>query len=164
MCRGAWRDKPVPEVVQIQEALDAEAAQVYVTWLYSRTLNVDAAISHQTDDFNLKLLQCWEVSIVFDDDIFKDVVIHTFFTEAKAMFWSKSIKFAFEDERGNDNMRNFIVRIFMTRMKEGWFKTESKKWPRTFVEALADEYLDKVLDGTYGREQFDDVKAEYLGT
>ena len=144
--------------------MDAEAVQVYITWLYSRTLNVDAAISRQTDDFNLKPRQCWQVSNVFDDDTFRDVVIYTFFTEAKAMFWSKSIKLAFEDEKGSDDMRNFIVRIFITRSEEGWFKTESKKWPKTFVEALADKYLDMVLDGTCGREEFDDVKAEYLET
>ena len=162
-CRGAWTDKPVwiLERLCLEQELDAEAVQVYLDWLYSSHLNIDTSIPRTTEAFNLVLLRCWEVSTIVEDDAFKDAAIQTFFTDAKAHFWNKSIKFAFEDGKGSDEMRNFVAEIYVSRLDEGWFNVESAKWPDAFVKTLADQCLKATIFGQK-RKSFRDIKAAYL--
>ncbi|KAL1595520.1 hypothetical protein SLS59_008156 [Nothophoma quercina] len=160
-------DRLSSEDVSIEQELDVEAVQVYIDWLYSGALRIDDSLDRNDDDFNFALLQCWEVANALQDRTFRDAVICTFFTEVKARFWSKSIKLAFEDNKGSDEMRQFVMRVFMTQMGQGSFRKWAHKWPKVFVIALADMSVEKALNGgcksAVYLEDVDDLKAEYLG-
>ena len=154
------------EEVSIEQESDVEAVQVYIDWLYSGALRIDDSRDRNDDDFNLALLQCWEVANALQNRTFRDAVICTFFTEAKATFWSKSIKLAFDGNKGSDEMQQFVMRVFMTQMGQDWFRKWAHKWPKVFVTALADMSVKKALNGgcksAIYLEDVDDLKTEYL--
>lgn len=162
MCRGEWNSNPSITHLQLQETLEADAVQTYLTWLYSSTVRISPSISRTDDTFNTALLQCWAVSTAVDDTFFRDAVVHTFFAEAQAHFWSTSIQFAFEERRGSDEMRCFVADVFLTRTHDGWFESESARWPGAFVRALADRCLECARSGRK-MGSLEDVRAAYLG-
>lgn len=59
-CRGHWTDRSRPDIerLKFEQELDGQAVQVYLSWLYSGTVNIDALVSRTTDGFNVALLQC----------------------------------------------------------------------------------------------------------
>ncbi|KAJ4341691.1 hypothetical protein N0V87_001706 [Didymella glomerata] len=162
-CRGNWTDRSRPDIerFRIEQELDGQAVQVYLDWLYSSTLHIDASVSRTEDDFNVVLLQCWEVSEAMDDEGFRDAVIQEFFNEAEAHFWARSIDYAFVDGKGSDAMRDFVMDIFLTRVSYDWFKTEGRKWPKTFVQKLADHCMKKALSGERIKS-YEEIEAVYV--
>lgn len=139
MCRAEWKNECLLKNMRLEEQLDAEAVQMYLDWLYSGSLHVPAKISRRKDTFNLTVLKCWAVASAVEDDCFKEIVITTFFKEAKAQFWEESVRWAFVDDRANAEIKGFITEVYMAHMGEGWFKKKGAKWPTEFVMALADE-------------------------
>jgi hypothetical protein len=134
MCRATWKNEPLLKYLSIDTALDASAVQVYLDYLYSGDLHISPTISRKCDPFNVTLLKCWAVAAAVSDAAFKHAVIRTFFTEAKARFWSDSVKWAFTD--------GHVMEIFMAFMKPGWFKSEAAKWDEGFVREMADRALE----------------------
>lgn len=97
-----------------------------------------------------------------DDQTFRDAVIRVFFDEAKAQFWAKSINFAFVDGRGSDAMRDFVMHIFLTRIYDDWFQIESRKWPKTFVQKLADHCMTMALSGEKIKS-YEEIETIHVG-
>ncbi|KAF3049991.1 hypothetical protein E8E11_008249 [Didymella keratinophila] len=175
MCRGRWTDRSRPDIehLKIKQELDGQAVQVYLDWLYSGTVRIDDSIPRTNDDFNVVLLQCWEVSDAMGDETFREAVIQEFFGEAEAHFWAKSIDYAFVDGKGSEATRDFVMDVFLTGVPNDWFKTESEKWPKTFAQKLADHCLKKALSGEkiktyeeietmYMKSQADEDKEEVM--
>ena len=162
-CRGNRTDRSRPDIerFRIEQELDGQAVQVYLDWLYSGTLHIDASVSRTEDYFNVVLLQCWEVSDAMDDEGFRDAVIQEFFNEAEAHFWARSIDYAFVDGKGSDAMRDFVMDIFLTQVSYDWFKTEGRKWPKTFVQKLADHCMKKALSGERIKS-YEEIEAVYV--
>jgi hypothetical protein len=140
------------------DRLDADAVHTYLDWLYTNTLRIPSTIPRNTDSFNVALLKCWAVASAVEDESFKTTVITTFFNEAKARFWSESIKWAFVDECGNDEIKQSIIEIFMMFMEPGWFKEQGAEWPDVFVREVADTALEKGK----GKKSFAVLKREWL--
>lgn len=162
LCRASWVHDPARMIRVLHEGLEAWAVQTYLEWLYTRDIRISDAIGRDTDAFNLALLQCWKVSTIMQDTTFRDALILAFFTEAQKLFWSQSIEWAFDkDEKHMEDIRDFIVEVFIMSMEPGWFKAHSDKWPKAFVQALADKSLERALAG--GKD-FDGLKAKYIGT
>jgi hypothetical protein len=161
MCRATWKNEPLVKNLNLNNnnKLDAEAVQTYLDWLYSVELRIPTHICRKTDTFNTVLLKCWAVAEAVGDDAFKSVVITTFFNEAKARLWSESIKWAFVDDHASEDIRSFVIEVFLAFMKPGWFKKEGRKWPNSFVSELAD----KILERCKGKKSYADVKREWLG-
>lgn len=162
LCRARWVHDPAHMIPVLREGLEVWAVQTYLEWLYTRDIRISDDIGRDTNAFNLALLQCWKVSTVMQDTTFRDALILAFFTEAQKLFWSQSIEWAFDkDEKNIEDIRDFIVEVFITRMEPGWFKAHSDKWPKVFVQALADKSLERALAGG---EDFDGLRAKYIGT
>jgi hypothetical protein len=157
MCRAEWKNAPLLKSVNLNEDVDAKAVQMYLDWLYSGILRIPATISRTKDTFNLALLKCWAVASAVDDESFKNVVVSTFFDEAKAQFWIDSVKWAFVDGGANDEIKTFIIEVYMAHMDKGWFQKEGGNWPMEFVMVLADN----ALDGTK-RKSYDSVQKEWM--
>lgn len=134
--------------------------QVYLDWLYSGTIHIPTTVSWYLDSSNLVMLKCWEVSTALEDTTFKNAVIYTYLTKKKAMFRVASREFVFGEEKRCHEMEDFVVDVFMARLKPGWFERESDKWPKRFVRVLADKSLEKALAGGLDVEN---LKAKYLG-
>jgi hypothetical protein len=164
MCRGQWtpRSSSNLECLRVEQELDGQAVQLYLHWLYSGTITIDASVCRTDDEFNVVLLQCWEVSDAVDDESFRDAVIRTFFNEAEAHFWSKSINFAFVGGKGSDPMREFVMDIFLTRIGNNWFETKSRRWPKTFVRKLADHCMKKALSGEKTKS-YEEIDVAHFG-
>ncbi|KAF2033321.1 hypothetical protein EK21DRAFT_58878 [Setomelanomma holmii] len=157
MCRATWKNEPLLKYLSIDASLDAEAVQAYLDYLYSGTLHIPSSISRRTDPFNVALLKCWAVASAVSDSPFKTTVINTFFTEAKARIWTDSVKWAFTDGQANEEIKDFVMEVFMAFMKPGWFKNEGAKWPQGFVRELAD----RAFVGMRGRKSYQDIKREW---
>jgi hypothetical protein len=157
MCRAPWKNEPLLKHLSFDEKLDAEAVQVYLDWVYSSMVRVPITYLRNTDTFNVMLLKCWAVASVVQDTSFRDIVIQTFFMEAGAGFWSSSVHWAFVEGNANNEIKDFVMDVFMAFIKPGWFVREGKKWPGVFVRSLAD----KMLKGTK-REAYEEVKEAWL--
>jgi hypothetical protein len=138
MCRATWLTDPSLSQLDIKSELDPEAVQAYLDWLYTSDLRIDETIPKTDDAFNLHLLKLWAVAAVVQDENFKTLVITTFFDEAKARFWTDSVKWAFVNRKGNNEIRDFIIEISLAYIEPGWFKKEGSRWPEAFVRELAD--------------------------
>jgi hypothetical protein len=158
MCRAPWKNDPVlVKYIDIPEKLDALAVQRYLDWLYSGRLTISSAVRRLTDAFNVALLKCWAVASAVGDKVFKRDVITMFFDEAEAQFWTESVSWAFDEEKdeSNEEIRAFVVEVFMVFMQPGWFKREGEKkegakWPEAFVWAVADKALEGVKMKSFG--------------
>jgi hypothetical protein len=133
MCRAPWKNGPLFKYLNVNEDLDAEAIHIYLDWMYSSMIRIPATFSGTTDAFNVILLKCWAVASAVQDNVFRDTIIHTFFIEAEARFWSSSVQWAFVEGNANAEIKDFVMEVFMAIVKPGWFKEEGKKWPSMFV-------------------------------
>jgi hypothetical protein len=158
MCRAPWKNEPLLKSLHIPESLDAQAVQGYLDWLYSGTLRVAPGISRKSDSFNVALLKCWAVAGAVQDECFRNVVVGAFFGEARARFWSDSVHWTFVEGGANEEIKGFVVEVFMAYMKPGWFGEQGNRWPEEFVRVLAD----KALEGMVGRKGYPDVKRKWL--
>jgi hypothetical protein len=138
MCRAIWLTDPSLSQLDIKTELDPEAIQIYLDYLYTSTIRITDSISTMGDAYNLRLLKLWAVASVVQDNTFKTVVITSFFDEAKARFWTDSVKWAFVDRKGNNEICDFIIDITLAYIEPGWFKSEGGRWPEVFVRELAD--------------------------
>ncbi|KAF1843704.1 uncharacterized protein K460DRAFT_289503 [Cucurbitaria berberidis CBS 394.84] len=138
MCRATWKNEPLLKYLGVEGDLDAEAVQAYLDWLYCSSLHIDKSVSRKTDAFNVALLKVWEVANAVEDETFKNEIIRTFFTEARACFWSDSVKWAFTQSKRSEEIKAFVIEVFMAYMEPGWFKKEAAKWPDVFTWELAD--------------------------
>lgn len=158
MCRALWKNEPLLKYLSVEDDLDVDGVQGYLDWLYSGSLRIDRSISPKTDDFNLFLLKSWAVAAAVKDDDFTAEIIAMFFAEARARFWTASVTWAFVERKGNDDIRNFIILVFMVYVEPGWFKKEAARWLDAFVRELADVAM--VTWG--GRKTFEELKKEWL--
>ncbi|KAF2827381.1 hypothetical protein CC86DRAFT_393528 [Ophiobolus disseminans] len=139
MCRAHWKLEPLLlKNLIIDAVLDAEAIQIYLDWLYSSNVRISDNIDRASDDFNVKLLKCWAVAEAVEDVSFRDAIVTTFFVESGSNLGKESIKWAFTDGYGGEEIEDFIIQVFMSSMKPGWFRKESAAWPDLFVRKLAD--------------------------
>jgi hypothetical protein len=138
MCRAIWLSDPSLSQLDINSELDPESVHTYLDWLYTSALSIDDSISPMIDAFNLQLLKLWAVATAVEDDSFKAIVITKFFDEAKARFWTESVKWAFVDRNCNNEIRDFIIDITLAYIEPGWFKKEGGHWPEVFVREMAD--------------------------
>jgi hypothetical protein len=81
------------------------------------------------------------------------------FGDAKARFRRESVHWAFVEGWANEEIRGFVVEVFMAFVKPRWFEEQGNMWPEEFVKALAD----KALEGIVGRMGYNDVKNKWLG-
>jgi hypothetical protein len=158
MCRADWKIEPLIKSLALNDKLDAEAVQRYLDWLYSGNLQIPAMISRKTEVFNLALLKCWAVAITMEDDCFKNVVVRTFLGEVTAQFWFESVRWAFANGGAKDEIKEFIIDVFMSDMEAGWFSKDGHNWPMEFVMALADRALDGAAQKSYDQVQKDWTK------
>jgi hypothetical protein len=159
MCRATWKNEPMLKGVRIAERLDAESVQCYLGWLYSSQLHIPTSIDRKSDAFNLALLKCWAVASAMEDASFKKEVLRTFFEDAKARLWRESVQWVFVEGWANEEIRGFVVEVFMAFVKLGWFKEQADMWPDEFVRVLAD----KALEGMERKMGYKDVKIKWLG-
>ena len=138
MCRAIWLTDPSLSQLEIKSELDPEAIQLYLDYLYTSTLRIDESVNRAVDAFNLRLLKLWAVANAVRDDDFKALVVTTFFDEAKARFWTDSVKWAFVDRKCDKEIRDFVIDITLAYIEKGWFTREAKHWPEVFVMELAD--------------------------
>jgi hypothetical protein len=122
----------------MKSELDPEAVQTYLDWLYTSNLHIDDNISSMVHAFNLQLLKLWAIAAAVEDESSRIAVITKFFDEAKARFWHESVKWAFVDRKGNNEIRDFIIDITLAYIEPGWFKSEGGRWLEIFVRELAD--------------------------
>lgn len=153
MCRADWKTEPLIKSLALNDELDAEAVQRYLDWLYSAILHIPATVSRKTEVFNLALLKCWAVAITMEDDCFKHVVVRTFFGEVTAQFWFESVRWAFANGGAKDEIKEFIIDVFMSDIEAGWFSKDGHNWPLEFVMVLADRALDGAARRTYDQVQ-----------
>lgn len=118
-CRASWKNKSLPNQLDIESELDAEATQIYLDWLYTSTLHISAKVSRVTDAFNLVILKLWTVANAVEDLVFKSQVIATYFAEARVRFWKESVKWAFLEHKCDDEIRAFIIDISLAYIKPG---------------------------------------------
>ncbi|KAF1934686.1 hypothetical protein EJ02DRAFT_489888 [Clathrospora elynae] len=156
MCRAPWKNETLLTHLTVEAALDPTAVHAYLDWLYTHTLNIDQALSRKLDAFNVQVLALWAVAAAVQDAAFKSVVISTDFAEARARFWVDSVKWAFVGRRGNDEIRDYVIDIFMAYMEPGWFKKHAEKWPGTFVREL----FDVAMMGWGARKSFGELRRE----
>lgn len=142
MCRAPWKNEPLLKHLNVDESLDAEAVQIYLNWMYSSTIRIPATFSPNSDAFNIMLLKCWMVALAVQDTAFRNAVIYTYFTEAGAIFGGRSVAWAFVQDNANMEIKDFVMEVFMTSVKPGWFKMNGGKWPDVFVRSLADRILE----------------------
>jgi hypothetical protein len=163
MCRADWKNEPLLKSLDIKEELDAESVQIYLDWLYSGHLQIPASIDRKTDAFNVAVLKCWAVANAMQDETFKSMVVKMWFEEAEAQFWKDSVEWAFVEGNGDEEIKGFVVEVFMCFMETGWFVKEGKSWPDAFVRALADRALEGWMEGGQGTEGFEGVKGRWIG-
>jgi hypothetical protein len=144
MCRATWKNEPMLKGVRIAEKLDVESVQCYIGWLYSSQLHIPTSIDRKADAFNLALLKCWAVASAMEDASFKKEVMRTFFEDAKARVWRESVQWVFVEGWANEEIRGFVVKVFMAFVKPGWFKEQADMWPDEFVRVLADKALERM--------------------
>jgi hypothetical protein len=156
MCRADWKNEPLLKNVSLEEQLDAEAVQMYLDWLYSGNLHIPSKISRRTDAFNLMLLKCWAVASAVDDEFFECTVMSIFFQGAKAQFWDESVHWAFVDGGANEEIKEFIIEVYMAHMTKDWFSKKGAKWPSEFVMALAD----RAFEGAK-KKSYEQIKREW---
>lgn len=157
MCRATWKEQPLLKSVSVRENLDSGVVQMYIDWLYSRTLVIPTEISRKSDTFNVVLLKCWAVAAAMGDEMFRDAVIETFFGEAKARFWSESVKWTIVDDCGVKEVKDFVMEVFLAFAKPGRFRELSASWPDVFVREMGERLLE---DGR--RRGFEEIKREWL--
>ncbi|KAL1650162.1 hypothetical protein SLS61_006085 [Didymella pomorum] len=133
------------EHLKIEHELDGQAVQVSFDWLHSGTVYIEPSVPRTNDDFDVVLLQCWE----------------EFFDEAEAHFWAQCIDYVFVDGKRSDAMCEFVMDVFLTRVDNDWFKTEGRKWPKTFVQKLADHCLKKALSGEKTKS-YEEIETAYV--
>jgi len=158
MCRADWKTEPLIKSLSLNDKLNAEAVQRYLDWLYSGILQIPATVSRKTEVFNLALLKCWAVAITMEDDCFKHVVVRTFFGEVTAQFWFESVRWAFSNDGAKEEIKEFIIDVFMSDIEAGWFTKDGHNWPMEFVMVLADRALDGVARKSYDQVQKDWMK------
>jgi hypothetical protein len=159
MCRATWKNEPMLKEVRIEKRLDAESVQAYIAWLYSSHLTIPHTIDRKSDSFNLALLKCWAVASAMEDTCFKKVVLTTFFADAKARVWRESVHWAFVEGWADEEIRRFVVEVFMAFIKPGWFGEQADMWPDKFARVLAD----KALEGMERKMGYKDVRNKWLG-
>lgn len=157
MCRATWKEQPLLKSVSVRENLDSGVVQMYIDWLYSRTLVIPTEISRKSDTFNVVLLKCWAVAAAMGDEMFRDAVIETFFAEAKARLWSESVKWTFVDDCGVKEIKDFVMEVFLAFVEPEWFRKESATWPEVFVGEVGE----RLLEGGRRRE-FDEIQRRWL--
>jgi hypothetical protein len=127
--------------------------------LYSSHLHIPHTIDRKSDSFNLALLKCWAVASAMEDECFKKEVQTAFFEDAKARVWRESVHWAFVEGWANEEIRRFVVEVFMAFVKPGWFGEQGDMWPDKFVRVLAD----KALEGMEGKMGYKEVRDKWLG-
>lgn len=95
------------------------------------------------------------------DEAFREAMIQEFFDEAEAHFWAQCIDYVFVDGKRSDAMCEFVMYVFLTRVDNDWFKTEGRKWPKTFVQKLADHCLKKALSGEKTKS-YEEIETAYV--
>jgi len=159
MCRATWKVEPLLlKNLVIDHALDAEAVQIYLDWLYSSNLRISDNIPRASDEFNLKLLKCWAVACALEDITFRNVIVTAFFVEGEACFYKESIKWAFTEGHVDEDIKEFVIEVFMSFMQPGWFSRESASWPDVFVKAVAD----RAFEDMRGKRDFEEIKRQWL--
>lgn len=93
-----------------------------------------------------------------EDKVFKNTVIQMRFAESEKRFETGSVLWAFVESRGTDEIRRFIIGVFMCSMDKGWVKNHAKKWPKGFWVELA--YA--ALKGVEKRESYEELSRRYL--
>ncbi|KAH7393862.1 hypothetical protein DE146DRAFT_110285 [Phaeosphaeria sp. MPI-PUGE-AT-0046c] len=157
MCRATWKEEPLLKSRSVREEVDAGAVQMYIDWLYTRTLRVPAGTSRNSDAFNVALLKCWAVAAAMRDEVFKNAVVGTFFDEAKARFWSDSVKWTFVEDCKVKEIKDFVMEVFLAFMEPGWFREESARWPEVFVREVGESLLE---DGRM--KGYEEIKSRWL--
>jgi hypothetical protein len=136
VCRASWKTNSSQPQVAIESELDAEAAQIYMDWMYTSTLAIPATISRKTDAFNLIILKLWAVANAFEDVVFKREVITAFFAEAIECFGNESMMWTFAERKCGDEVREFIVDNLLARKTKRWIADNLKRMPSDFTRDL----------------------------
>jgi hypothetical protein len=122
----------------MESELDAEAVQIYLDWLYTCTLRISSKICRRTEDFHWMLLKLWAVANAVKDLNFEATVINIYFAEPHALWNTETVEWAFVGRKCDNEIRDFIIDVFVCHIRPGWFKDRSKDWPEAFVSELAD--------------------------
>jgi len=161
MCRSAWKSDAPSRTLELDGKLDVEAVQIYLDWLYTGAVRIPASVSRATDAFNVLVLKCWAVAESLGDIAFRNDVVSLFFEEADVQFWKESVEWAFGEGNADEEVRGFVVEVFLAHVDVGWFKNESREWPAQFVGEVAEMMLG-VVEGREKRMRFGDIKAVWL--
>jgi hypothetical protein len=158
MCRATWKNEAQFNSLTLDSTLDAEAVQIYLDWLYTSSVRTPSTLSPSSDGFNLLLLKCWAVANVVEDITFRNDVVTTFFTKAVTQPWKQSVKWAFTEGYATDEIKDFVVDVFIAHMEPGWFREESASWPDVFVREVAE----RVFEGMGSKREYDDIKRDWM--
>jgi hypothetical protein len=85
--------------------------------------------------------------------VFQESGLDYFFADAKARVWRESVHWADEE------IRRFVVEVFMAFIKPGWFGEQADMWPDKFARVLADG----ALEGMERKMGYKDVRNKWLG-
>lgn len=105
------------------------------------------------------MLKCWAVGNAVEDMAFRNDVATYFFAEAQTQFWKESVEWAFAEGNASNEIKEFVVEIFMAHMEPGWFKNDSKDWPDVFVREVAE----MVFEQSQGKRMtFEEIRRSWM--
>lgn len=120
--------------ITLNEPLDSGAVQLYLHWVYTRTLVFQEGIDRGTDAFLVHLLQAWTVSDTVQDANFRHALVAELlspFTD----FWPTTIEYAFGD-RPSRTMQAFLVDLSLAMFEPEQLEKDLFRFPITFTHAV----------------------------
>jgi hypothetical protein len=138
MCRKAWKNKS-EGLMTLDEDLDRSVVHLYVDWLYTGELQMEAEFSFDEESGYVGLLKAWTVSEVFDDSKCRSAIVAKYFQVTPrgdcAGFWIESAVYAFEEQE-SELMRAFVTDAFLANIGSDWFELHAANFPENFVFAM----------------------------
>tara|TARA_R110002003_G_scaffold198_1_gene15440 strand:+ start:4183 stop:5007 length:825 start_codon:yes stop_codon:yes gene_type:complete len=138
MCRKRWKNQS-EGLMTLDEDLDRSAVHLYVDWLYTGELQMEAEFSNDEESGYVGLLKAWTVSEVLDDSKFRSTIVAKYFQvtprENFAGFWIQSAEYAFEEQE-SELMRSFVTDAFLANIASNWFELHAANFPESFVYAV----------------------------
>lgn len=138
LCREIWEQR-TEDLIEVDKVLDDSAVQVYLDWLYTRTIRVDPGINRESDDCNVQLLKAWRVSVVMADHKFQEAIIAEHISRlvdgTNKGFRIEAVSYAYDHDM-NFYMWQFVVDSVLAGANTPWFDNSAEKFPVLFIRDL----------------------------
>lgn len=144
-CQEQWQPKSNEPIV-LKEALDNDALQLYLDWLYTNRLLIRTGMYRLRGRFSLDLLKAWTVSDVVQDDAFRHALSAEMISRGDLdKLNTDAIKYAFE-QCPSSTMQAFIIDAVLTKSTPRTLKSKLIAFPPSFTEAVCDLLLNSVKE------------------